>query len=447
MLRRPRFVFALAACAALAAPLAHAEWLQPDPSYREAQADLRYAVRDTAGHPGDAGALDSVGVALLRLGRIDEASRVFDRVAAIAPNDPTARAMRGKLALFADQPARADSLLSGLESSDVPVADDLFAARLRLGHWQAAADIAPLANVEGRRDLLEKLAERAPYEVTAGPDRVVLPFAKFYPVALVRVKLNGELVLMAVDTGASDLIVDDMAFRRLKVTPVAGQSVVFWTGSRAVTRNAIVQRLDLGAFRVENCPAGVMNLGKWSLEVNPQGERVAGVIGLNLLRKFSPTLDYHAMRLELRRPGTAFTPKDGAAHVPYQLWGENELTVSGSIAGGRKMAMVVQTGVPGCGIAAPQVVFDEFGIKPGALARLTSSAGQVLQGRAWAAVMVSAVSVGAVARDKVQGWSGALDESEVLRHGVRRDALLSNDFFKDRRVTFDWERHELIIED
>lgn len=446
-MRRLRPVLALLTLlAATLVSVARAEWLQPDPSIRNAQQDLRYALRDTAGHAGDPARLDSAAVLLLRLARLDEAARLFDRVAAIDPNDASARAGRGKLALFADQPARAESLLSGIESGDPLAAADLFAARLRLGEFAAAAEMTPLVNQEGRRELLARMAEHAPYEITAGPDRVVVQFARSYPVVLVSVKLNGERVLMAVDTGSSDLIVDDMAFRRLKVQPVAGQSVVFWSGSRAVAGNAIVQRLDIGGFHIVNCPAGVMKLGRWSIEVNPQSERVAGVIGLNLLRKFSPTLDYKAMKLELRRPGTPWTPGDGAVRVPYQIWGESELTVFGSIAQGRKLAMVVQTGVPGCGVGAPQEVFDEMGIKPGALARMAKGAGSFLQGRPWSAVVVPSVAVGSIAADKLAGWSGALDSSELWRHGVRRDALLSHDFFRGRRVTFDWDRRELVFE-
>src|SRR5437867_4776106 len=111
------------------------------------------------------------------------------------------------------------------------------------------------------------------------------------------------------------------------------------------------------------------------------------------------------------------------------------------------MAFVVQTGVPFCGVGAPAEVFDEVGVKPGALSRIVKGAGQYLQGRPWAAVVVPTVSVGSVARDRVPGWLGALDASELWRHGVRRDALLSHDFFQNRRVTFDWERHELLFQE
>src|SRR5882672_6390559 len=137
-MNRSARVLAAVACALVCAALAHADWLQPDASYRDTQLLLRLAARDTAGHADDPGRLDSVAVALLRLARLDEAGRLFDRVAAIDPNDGAARAARGKLALFADQPARAESLLTGLETVDPGAAADLFAARLRRGEYAKA---------------------------------------------------------------------------------------------------------------------------------------------------------------------------------------------------------------------------------------------------------------------------------------------------------------------
>jgi hypothetical protein len=183
------------------------------------------------------------------------------------------------------------------------------------------------------------------------------------------------------------------------------------------------------------------------MEVNPQSERIAGIIGLNLLRRFTPRIDYRAMRLELHHGDSTWAPPQGAAHVPFQMWGESELTVFGSLSGSRRMAMVVQTGVPGCGVGAPVEVFDEIGVRPSTLARLVKGAGQFLQGRPWSAVIVPSVAVGTVVSDRVQGWLGALDPGELWRHGVRRDALLAGEFFKDRRVTIDWRHHVLVVED
>jgi hypothetical protein len=174
---------------------------------------------------------------------------------------------------------------------------------------------------------------------------------------------------------------------------------------------------------------------------------VAGIIGLGALRHFTPTLDYRRNRLVLRPAGAMFKLPEGTERVPFEIWGENELTVWGTIGGGRKMAMVVQTGVPGCGVAAPSEVFDELGLKPGGVAKMIKSVGALLTGQPWTEVTAPSVAVGSVVKNRVQGWSGALDSGELWRHGVRRDAILSSEFFRGRAVTIDWTRHELIFEE
>ena len=46
-----------------------------------------------------------------------------------------------------------------------------------------------------------------------------------------------------------------------------------------------------------------------------------------------------------------------------------------------------------------------------------------------------------------ESWSGAMDASELWRNGARLDGLIGPRFFAGRRVTFDWERHELVFEE
>jgi hypothetical protein len=440
---------ALAAVLALAlgppAP-ARADWLQPDPSFRDAQLTLRLAARDTVGQPLTAVRLDSLAAAHLRLGNLDEAQRLFARVVALAPADETAAAGLGKIALFRGSPARAESLLAPVAGRVDGATEDLLAARLRRGRWEEAAALAEATGQAGRAALLRRLAEPEGAWRIQGPGRVQLPWIRCWPVPIVKAKLNGQNVLLAIDTGVADLLLDPSAARRCGVTLMPEQVPVFWSGTRVAARVALVQRLDLGGLRIERVPAAATALRRWSLEANPGGESVAGVIGINLLSRFTPTLDYHKCALVLQPAGAAITAGAGAVRIPFELWGERELTVYGSLNSGRRMAMVLQTGVPGCGVGAPPEVFEEIGARPGVIARAMRTAGTWLQGHSWAGVQVATVTVGPIVKDKVGGWSGALDSAELWRHGVRRDALLSSDFLSGRRMTIDWEKQELVIE-
>lgn len=435
----------LSLAAGRAAP-ARADWLQPDPSFREARLTLRLATRDTAGQPLTALRLDSLAVAHLRLGNLDEAQRLFTQVVVLAPADEAAAAGLGKIALFRGSPALAESLLAPVAGRVPGAEEDLLAAHLRLGRWEAAATLAEESGQAGRAALLRRLAEPEGAWRVMGNESVQVPWIRCWPVPIVKARLNGRSVLLAIDTGVTDLILDPSTARRCGVTLMPEQMPVLWNGTRAAARIALVQRLELGRLRIERVPAAATSLRRWSLEANPGGERVGGVIGLNLLARFTPTLDYRKCALILRPAGATVPAGAGALRIPFELWGERELTVYGSLNGGRRMAMALQTGMPGCGVGAPLEVFEEVGARPGAISRAVRSAGSRLQGRSWASVQVATVAVGPVVKDKVNGWSGALDSAELWRHGVRRDALLSSDFLSGRRMTIDWEMRELVIE-
>jgi predicted aspartyl protease len=332
------------------------------------------------------------------------------------------------------------------------VVADRMSLLLRRGDHAAAAALAPDAEMEGRVALLEKLAEEGAWDVKGGEARVLWKLA--YPLPLVNVKINGQIVLMAIDTGAGDLLVDESLARRAGIQPLIGQSLVLWDGSRVAVRNALVRRLEIGDLRIEKVPAGILPLRKWSNQINALSGQVAGVvgpvsgvIGVNLLRRFTPTLDYARRRLELKPPGSDPAVSVGAARVPFEIWGENEIMVYGTLAGHRRMALLLATGLPGAAIGAPPEVMDEIGVKPGGVSRLMKGAGAFMGGRPWYEVGVPGVAVGPLARDRVPGWSGALESAELWRHGVRRDAILGGEFFRDRRVTIDWQRMELRVEE
>ena len=439
-----RHLAAVLALAAALAAAAHAEWQQPDPSYRDAQAALREAKRDTLGQGGNAGRLDSLAVAHLRLAQLADAKRLFERVLTIDPADAAARAGLGKLALFEDRPARAESLLTGSLPGDDTAPRDLLAALIRQRRYTDAAALADSLDLAARAEMLHRMAEDSTY-VMSGEREAKLSFRRITPAPLVSVKLNGQSVLMAVDLGAGDLVLDDFVARQCKVQLLSASGQVPWDGLLVTARNAMVTRLDLGGVRIEAVPASVLPLRRWGLAVDPDGERIAGVIGSNVLRRFSPVFDFQGGRLELHPAGQKPVAAPGSPKVPFEIWGESEMMVYGSIEGGRRMGMLVTTAIPECGIAAPPEVFEELGVKPGAMSRMIKSSGTGLSGSTWAQLSAS-VTVGPISRDKVMGWSGAMASGELWRHGVRRDAEISEDFFRGYRVSVDWERRELLFE-
>jgi hypothetical protein len=432
----------IAALLALAAAPALADWLAPDASLRDAQMQLRYATRDTVGHGDDLAKLDTLGVALLRIGRVAEARKLFDRVLAAKPGDVTATASIGKLALWADRTAQAESLLAGV--GDVENArQDLYATRLRRGDWTGAASLAEEMGDEGRKPLLEHLATVSPLRVSG--ERASLLFEKTWPAPLIEVRLNGATVLMLVDTGTPGLLIDRQTARAQRVRTIGGQRLTSWDGTRVAIRNAMVQKLQIGDVTIEDVPAGVLSLHQLSLQIQPAATPISGVIGMSVLKRFDVTFDYGKRRFELAPIGTAAAIS--GTRVPFEQWGEDELTVWGSIQGGRRMAMVLATGMPGGGFGAPDVVFEEHGLKSGGVSKLVKGAGTWLQGRPWSQVNVPSLTIGNQVYDRVPGWAGAMEPVEMWRHGVRRDALLGPGILLRQRTTIDWKRRDLVFEE
>jgi hypothetical protein len=437
-------VLALLLSPAVLSRTAHAELGTPDAAWREALQALRDAGRDTVGHSDDAGKLDALGSALLRATRLADADRIFRRVLAAHPDDRIALAGAGKIAMFQHRETEAESLLTRAgDAEDAP--SDLYRLLLRRHEWAAAAPLAEARDEAGRREMLERLAELPPAAAPMGPEQVTIPFERAWPAPIVRVKLNGQVVLMVVDPGATELLLDPTATHVNNVTVLPGERSVGWSGVRVVSRNAIAQKLELGGFTLVNVPAAVTPLHRYSMEVNPLGADIAGVIGLPVLERFGVTIDFRKQVLELRRPGAAVTAR--GQRVPFERWGENELMVYGSLASGRRMALWVGTGMAGGGIGATKETFDEVGVQPGKMANFVHGVGTMLQGVRWSQVVVPSVTLGSVARARTDGWSGAMESAELWRWGVRRDGVLGPLFFEDRRVTFDWARHDLLFED
>ncbi len=411
-------------------------------NWRDAQSLLREAARDTVGRGEDPVRLGALGQLLVRLGRFNDAERVLQRVLAVRPADPAALAGLGKIALYRHHVPEAESLLVAAGSAEGAVRD-LYAARLRTGDWKGAAALAEAVGDLGRVPLLERLQEVQAFELLPGPDSDAIGFVRSFPVPIVKARLNGHVVLAAIDPGSPGVLVDPSAMRANGVERLAGERAVFWLGSRVAASNALARKLELGHMGLANVPLAATSLHRYSIDVNPLGRDIGLVIGLDFLEHFGVTLDFRAQRIELARPGAAVTAP--GQRVPFERWTENQLVAWGTIGGGRRVSMIVGTGLPGAGFGGPADVFDELGLRPGKMANLMRGPGMLMQGRPWTQVPVPTLALGGVVGDRVSGWMGAMDPGEAWSEGARLDGLLGPEWFRGRRVTFDWAKHEMVF--
>lgn len=441
--RRIALPLVLALCVAGIAAPARAQDDDSPTNWREVQSALKSAVRDTVGHGEDPDKLITLGRQLLRIGRFGDAEKVMRHALAVRPDEKEMLAGLGKIALYRHDLARAESLLTAAGDAE-GAARDLYALRLRMGDWKAAAAMAEAVGDDGHVPLLERLQSLEAFELQPGTEKASIGFERAYPVPLIRVKLNGQQVTAAIDPGSPYVLVDKSASTLQGLEKLPGERSVLWLGTRVAAGNAIAQKLDIGGFVIANVPVAVTSLHRYSLDVNPQGRDIAVVIGFPLLERMGVAIDFKRQRLELTR--TAPVAPSTAPRVGFERWTENQPVVWGTVGGGRRLAMMFGTGLPAAGFGAPVEVFDELGLRSGGMSNLVSGVGVALQGRPWKRCGVPTLTVGSVVGERVNGWIGAMDSGEAWREGVRLDALIGPDWFRGRRITFDWAKHEVAFQ-
>ena len=135
-----------------------------------------------------------------------------------------------------------------------------------------------------------------PPSTAAGPDAVLLPFRSVHSLLLIDAKVNGDPVILLLDTGATSTILDAKACGKaltLPLRPVSRQV--------GIVGNAVQVRVDLEIARrfMFSQPIAIMNLGDLPQRL---GAPFDGLLGQDILRQFrSIRINYHTHAIELEK--------------------------------------------------------------------------------------------------------------------------------------------------
>ena len=118
----------------------------------------------------------------------------------------------------------------------------------------------------------------------------------------VRVRVNGQDAVLALDTGASQTCIDATAARhwRLPVQRGGGAAGGLGTATHAVSF-AVLDELRVGDLRIPSLPVAVLDLGFVNAALSQAGvSRQDGVLGADVLITRSAVIDYAGARLFLK---------------------------------------------------------------------------------------------------------------------------------------------------
>ena len=164
----------------------------------------------------------------------------------------------------------------------------------------------------------------------AGEARLVLPGR-----TLVDVTLNGTPARMVLDTGAQQTSVTPEIVAALHLRRDRRRSLLVGIGGSDVTRNALVDRLDIGGVQFSQLSVGVTRLTRLGTTADTQP---AGLIGADVLHAYDLDIDLPDRAITFYRPddcGPAQPPWPGNAEaLPATISGRRLVLVSVALNGG-----------------------------------------------------------------------------------------------------------------
>jgi hypothetical protein len=135
-----------------------------------------------------------------------------------------------------------------------------------------------------------------PPPAAAGPETVLLPFRSVHSMLLIDAKVNGDPVILLLDTGANSTILDVKAYGKTLTLPSRPD-----TRQVGIVGNAVRVRVDLEIARrfLFSQPVAVMNLGDLPQRL---GAPFDGLLGQDILRQFhSIRINYRTHVIELEK--------------------------------------------------------------------------------------------------------------------------------------------------
>jgi len=315
------------------------------------------------------------------------------------------------------------------------------------------ADAEPLFRAAGRKVTADKLAGfsgQAPYRIEGGAGETIVPFIQTDPLPVVGLRLNGKEGFFMIDTGGPELIVTpgfaaEAGVRKIVEAPSGGMMA----GGKPAPPSVYgaVDKLEIGDFVLGHVP--VMIAGTNLDKLPGFSKPLSGILGTVLLSRFTFSLDYPGGRLLLRRgeaggsPAREPTPQAGETSMPFWLAGDHFLMAQGTVNGTEPHLYLIDTGLIGGGLTLPESMIKEAGIELSAEAQTGMGGGGEVSVRPFIA---REVTLGGVRAADVRGVFGALTPQMEYMLGFRSAGIISHDFLKPYKVTFDFADMRLILQ-
>ncbi len=342
----------------------------------------------------------------------------------------------GQIALLHNHLDEARQWLTQAQGDEAGVVDMMLAqACRRAGELPQAAAHLRAVGRHAAADALADFDEQRPYALHFDAKVSKVPFAAHTPLPLMPAEINGVPAHFLLDTGAGETMLD-AAFAAQVGVSARGQEIGTFAGGKAAhVSHGRLSTLRLGDAVLAELPVQIAPLQSLFAPFFVD-HVVAGIIGVDVLRHFLPTLDYPAGMLVLRPKDD--TPADGASPwAPFWIAGDHCLVAWGCINRRHPTLMFLDSGQAGLAFAAPWST-----VKAAGIALRAEEAGEGYGGGGAVPVVPFELAALSLGPTQARGVRGAFTGSFPLetQFGFRIGGLVAHEFFVPHALTLDFTR-------
>ena len=371
--------------------------------------------------PGTAAAV-SPADRLFAQGQFTEAAKAYEQAVAADPTSAPALAGLARMRLYEERVDEAIELAQN-------------ALAIAPGHPVATAI---LSVAQARKQMFGPDI----YRIEAPAGAQAIDFLVTDPLPVVRVTIGGRQGNFLLDTGGPNLTLRKPFAEALGLPLTEGGMGQFAGGLQARVERTVVPELEIGGIHIENVPAGVLATDGLQFP----GMEINGVIGTGVLMHFLSTIDYCRGQLVLapRSDSAAFQARvraAGANVVPMWLVADHFIFARARMNQAPEGMFLVDTGLAGGGLVANKAQLDAADVT------IDESNTRTGQGGGGAVTFIpfsASATLGSLTRDNIRGIYTPGGEPGAFP--FTRAGIISHDFFRQSRLTFDFDAMKLVTE-
>jgi len=376
---------------------------------------------------------------LFQEGQFEKAAEAFREILDKDPAQQKALVGLGQVALLKNDYQTAESSLKkalALDPNNKDAKRFMAEVNFRQDRYIEAAGYLRDIGQQGMADRLEAFGDRRPNQIEGAVEKTEIPFLQTDPLPVVLLRVNGREASFVIDTGAPTLILDKGFAESIGVKKLGQREGTFAGGLKAVVNLGTADVVQLGDYTVRNVP---VSFNETPMRIPFQTEKpIGGILGTCLLYHFIFSLDYPGGKLVLRRPTPELSKKlraadeaSGAIVMPFWMAGDHFIVVWGRVNNSAPHLFFVDTGMAGGGFLTGEEFAAGAAIKLGEAGEGIGGGGTV----SFRQVVVDRLSLGDAVEENV---NGAVSATPPLRIGFRMPAIISHQFFRPYRLTFDF---------